>query len=80
MLRALIGEPVVPAQPAGEGDGSEEGGRLGLLGLYRLHRANPNPYLRPAETLHSVQGNICPLIHSFIHCLNWSSSVLILTH
>lgn len=56
MLRALAGEPVVSAEPAGEGDGSEEGGRLGLLGLHRLYRPNPDPYFCPAQTLYTVQG------------------------
>lgn len=56
LLRALAGEPVVPAEPAGEGDGSEEGGRLGLLGLHRLHRPNPHPHICPAEAFYTVQG------------------------
>lgn len=56
LLRALPGEPVVPAEPAGQRDGSEESGRPGLLGLHRLHRADADPHLCPAQTLHTVQG------------------------
>lgn len=56
LLWALVGKPVVPAKPAGEGDGSEEGGRPGLLGLHWLHCSNPHPYLCLAETFHTVQG------------------------
>lgn len=58
VFRALSGKPVVPAQPAGQRDGSEKGGRSGFLGLHRLHRQDPHPYLCPTETLHTVQGKV----------------------
>lgn len=47
---------MVPAEPTSEGDGPEEGGRPGILGLHRLHCEDPHPHLRPAPTFYPVQG------------------------
>lgn len=58
LLWALAGKPVVSSEPAGKRDGSTEGGRIGVLGLYRLYRPNPHPYFRLAETFYSVQGKV----------------------
>lgn len=51
---------MVLAEPAGEGDGSAEGGRPGPVGLPRLHRAHPDTHLRALAPFHPVQGVECP--------------------
>lgn len=50
---------MVLAEPAGEGDGSAQGGRPGPVGLPRLHRADPDPHLRALAPVHPVQGAVC---------------------
>lgn len=56
LLWAAAGKPVVLAEPAGEGDGSAEGGRPGPVGFPRLHRAHPDTHLRPLAPFHPMQG------------------------